>query len=82
MTGLSYDRVREIVDDLEGQDILLRTTYPRVILYHNAELRLNAAGKLVEVYPTAASTPSNRRPSCAASAARKSVKPEKGEFPG
>ena len=51
VTGLSYDRVREIVAGLEDQDILLRTTYPRVILFHNAELRLNAAEKLVEVHP-------------------------------
>ena len=51
VTGLSYDRVREIVAGLEDQDILLRTTYPRVVLFHNAELRLNAAEKLVEVHP-------------------------------
>ncbi|MFB6185921.1 MAG: hypothetical protein ABEI86_03525, partial [Halobacteriaceae archaeon] len=51
ITGLSYDYIREIVSDFEKQDILLRTTYPRIIVFHNDALRLNAAERLVEVHP-------------------------------
>lgn len=50
-TGYSYDYVREIVEDLEQQDVLLRMTYPRVVVYHNEELRLNAIERLQEVEP-------------------------------
>lgn len=50
-TGYSRDYVREVVANLEEQDILRRRTYPRVVVYHNEELRLNAREKLQEVHP-------------------------------
>lgn len=50
-TGYSYDYVREVVEDLQEQNILLRKTYPRVIVYHNEELRVNAIERLQEVQP-------------------------------
>jgi len=50
-TGYSYDYLREVVEDLEDQDVLLRMTYPRVVVYHNEELRLNAIERLQEVEP-------------------------------
>ncbi|MHB9286774.1 MarR family transcriptional regulator [Halobacteriales archaeon Cl-PHB] len=50
-TGYSQDYVREVVASLEDQDILRRRTYPRVVVYHNEELRLNAREKLQEVEP-------------------------------
>jgi len=51
VTGYGYDYVREVVHELEEMDILLRITYPRIVVYHNEELRLNAVEKLQEVYP-------------------------------
>jgi len=50
-TGYSRDYVREVVRELKERDILLRLTYPRVIVFRNEELRLNAAEKLQEVEP-------------------------------
>lgn len=50
-TGYSKDYVREIVRELKELDVLRRRTYPRVIVYHNEELRLNAREKLQEVHP-------------------------------
>jgi len=51
VTGFGYDYIREVVHELEEMDILLRITYPRIVVYHNEELRLNAIEKLQEVYP-------------------------------
>ncbi|MFC7077855.1 hypothetical protein [Haloarcula halophila] len=51
LTGYSRDYVREIVRDLEEKDVLHRTTYPRVVVYHNEELRLNAIEALQQVHP-------------------------------
>jgi len=51
ITGFSYDYVREVVQELESMDILLRVTYPRIVVYHNEELRLNAIEALQQVHP-------------------------------
>lgn len=51
ITGLSYDYVREIVRELKEEDILTRLTWPRVIVYENDELRINALDLLQEVHP-------------------------------
>jgi hypothetical protein len=51
ITGFGYDYIREVVHELEEMDILLRITYPRIVVYHNEELRLNAIEKLQEVHP-------------------------------
>jgi len=51
ITGYSRDYIREIIRGLEQRNVLRRTTYPRVIVYHNEELRLNAREALQEVYP-------------------------------
>lgn len=51
ITGYSRDYIRERVRELKEQDILMRLTYPRVIVYRNEELRLNAVEKLQEVEP-------------------------------
>ena len=50
VTGLSYDYVRELVAELADEDVLVRATYPRIVMYHNEELRVNALEKLREVY--------------------------------
>ena len=51
VTGLSYDYVREIVRELERAEVLTRLTWPRVIVYHNEELRVNAIELLQDVHP-------------------------------
>lgn len=51
LTGYSRDYIRERVAELEERNILLRLTYPRIVVFHNEELRLNAAEKLQEVEP-------------------------------
>ncbi|CCQ34328.1 hypothetical protein HLRTI_001511 [Halorhabdus tiamatea SARL4B] len=50
-TGYSRDYVREIVREFEEEDVLRRTTYPRLVVFHNEELRLNSREKLQEVHP-------------------------------
>lgn len=50
-TGYSYDYVREICRELEEKNVLHRTTWPRVVVYHNEELRLNSREALQDVYP-------------------------------
>ena len=51
VTGLSRDYVREIVRELDEADVLERLTWPRVIVYHNEELRVNAIEALQDVHP-------------------------------
>ena len=41
----------EIVREFEEKDVLRRTTYPRLVVFHNEELRLNSREKLQEVHP-------------------------------
>lgn len=50
-TGYSRDWIREVVRELKENDILMRLTYPRVVVYQNQELRLNAVEKLQGVEP-------------------------------
>lgn len=50
-TGYSYDYVREICHELEELNVLHRTTWPRVVVFHNEELRLNARELLQDVHP-------------------------------
>ena len=51
ITGYSEAYVREIVAEFEAEDVLRRQTWPRHVVYHNEELRLNAREKLQEVQP-------------------------------
>ncbi len=51
VTGLSYDYVRDLVRELEDADVLSRLTWPRIIVYHNEELRVNALDLLRDVHP-------------------------------
>lgn len=51
VTGLSRDYIREIVRELEDEEILARLTWPRLIVYHNEELRVNAIELLQNVHP-------------------------------
>lgn len=51
LTGYSRDYIRELVAELEERDVLLRMTYPRIVVFRNEEVRLNAAEKLQEVRP-------------------------------
>lgn len=50
-TGYSRDYIREIVAEFVEEDVLRRTTYPRLVVYHNEELRLNMVEKLQEIEP-------------------------------
>lgn len=51
VTGLSKDRVQEIVAEFVDQDVLLRIAMPRIIAFDNEELRLNALDELEAHYP-------------------------------
>ncbi|MFB6200902.1 MAG: hypothetical protein ABEI98_02720 [Halorhabdus sp.] len=51
LSGFSRDYVREIVREFEEEDVLRRTTYPRLIVFHNEELRLNSIERLEEIHP-------------------------------
>lgn len=51
VTGLSRDYIREIVREFDDADVLERLTWPRVIVYHNEELRVNAIEALQDVHP-------------------------------
>ncbi|WP_158855590.1 hypothetical protein [Halorhabdus sp. CUG00001] len=51
LSGFSRDYVREIVAEFEEEDVLRRTTYPRLVVFHNEELRLNSIERLEEIHP-------------------------------
>lgn len=51
VTGLTKDRVQEIVAELVDQDVLLRVSMPRIICFDNEELRLNALDELQARFP-------------------------------
>lgn len=50
-TGLSKDRVQEIVAEFVDQDVLLRLAMPRIIAFDNEELRLNVLDELEARFP-------------------------------
>lgn len=51
VTGLSKDRVQEIVAEFVDNDVLLRLAMPRIIAFDNEELRLNALDELEARFP-------------------------------
>lgn len=51
VTGLSKDRVQEIVAEFVDQDVLLRLAMPRIIAFDNEELRLNVLDELEARFP-------------------------------
>ncbi|GGL73320.1 hypothetical protein [Halocalculus aciditolerans] len=49
--GLTRDHIMKLVSDLEDEDILLRVTMPRIVIYNNEELRINALDELQAIHP-------------------------------
>ena len=50
-SGLSEDRVQEIVAEFVERDVLLRVSMPRIIVFDNEELRLSVMDELAAYYP-------------------------------
>ncbi|WP_135806421.1 hypothetical protein [Halorussus marinus] len=51
ITGFTEDYVQEMVADFVEDDVLLRISMPRLIVFNNEELRLNALDELEAIHP-------------------------------